>query len=551
MIKYPEGDITMQFTQINNLIRIDFQYDPAVVASVKLLPGAKFEKDVTGAYWTIPKENLEYILEKFPLSPGSLYPGCKDLLNPDYYGDLKVCIKEDRVKIEGIKSALMSQSILDLCSFEYLQDKKLFARSIAEEIYAQNKIVVVKFPPGLYWKVLSFVKLFNIDLVIYPYPEAPKHNPVSIKTTPRPYQQEAVNKILSGEIYNRGTLVMATGAGKTILSAMITAAIGVNTIFYTYSSDLLDQTAETYEELFGVKIGRVSGEYFDIQPITIATVQTVYSCRERQDERWRALSEYLDTVNLTFIDEGHMLGAETIFAVSQITNAYYAYSLTATPKREDGKELLIEAGTGPVVNLVSEESLIKGGFVLPVDVYFYKVPHPTYKVRTYNGLYKKHIVDNEFRNQMIADIANGYKSKQTIILVKEIKHGENLTRLLNAPFIHGQSKNRKEVISSFKTKEINLIIASNILKQGIDLPEAEVLILAHGGVGTVELQQKIGRVRRPSPGKEYGIVIDFYDYYANCQNNVFQDQSEKRIAFYKQKGYSAYFMDLDTLAASK
>lgn len=547
----------MQFTQIENLIRIDFQYDSKTVAGVKALPGARFQKDVTGAYWTIPSENLKYVFDRFPLTPGFLFPGCKNFLNPDYFGNLKVSIKENKIKIEGEKSAWLSQSILDLCSIEYSGKRTEGKRSInvvynetvAEEIYAKNNIVVVQFPPGLYWRILDFIKIFNFDITVDPYPKSPALNPKPIKITPRFYQQKTTDMILSGEIKNRATLVMATAGGKTILSVMIAAALGLNTIFYTYSTDLLDQTAEVYENLFGTKIGRISGEYFDIQPITIATVQAVYSCQERQDERWEPISEYLNTVDLMFIDEGHMLGAKTIFTISQITNAYYSYALTATPEREDGKELLIEAGTGPAVNLISEDELIKGGHVLPIEVNIYQVPRVRNKAKTYNTQYKKQIVNNNFRNKLIADIAERYQDRQTIILVKEIPHGKNLKELISAPFIHGTSKNRKEVLAAFKSKEIKTIIASNILKQGIDLPGAEVLILAHGGSGKVELQQKIGRIRRPAPEKEVGIVIDFYD--SPEQNDVFSQQAEKRIAFYKSKNFNVYFMsELDTSLVS-
>ena len=60
-----------------------------------------------------------------------------------------------------------------------------------------------------------------------------------------------------------------------------------------------------------------------------------------------------------------MLGADTIFTVAQATNSYYSYALTATPQREDGKELLIEAGTGPVRKIISDQELEEQGYILP------------------------------------------------------------------------------------------------------------------------------------------------------------------------------------------
>jgi len=535
---------SIKLSQNNSLIQVDFKYDPGTVAAVKALPGARFNKDHMGAYWTIPPQILPQLFEKFNLSPGYLYPDCMGFLNRDIFKNLIVDIKYDRVKIQGTSAPRMLESIRDICSIEYIKNNVVVKEYLGETIYNKNNIIVFKFPPGLYWRILDFITQCGIKPVVHPYPESPPLNPISINISPRYYQDEAVNKIISKQI-SRGTLVMATGAGKTILAAMITAALGLNTIFYTYSTDLLEQTAQVFEEVFRQKIGRVGGDYFDIQPITVATVQTVYSCFELKDERWDVLSGYLNDVNLMFIDEGHMLGAETLFKVSQITDAYYSYALTATPEREDGKELLIEAGTGPAINIISEEELVKQGYILPVEVELIKVEHAKYIGRTYNAKYKRAIVNNEYRNDLICDAVKRHQGKQIIVLVKEIKHGEKLAQQLNAPFIHGSSKDRTAVLDAFKNRHIDILIASSILKQGVDIPEAEVLVLAHGGSSSVELIQKIGRVRRPAPNKNKGVVVDFFDYCPTDSNDIFKQQAYKRYAIYRQKGFQVYNHTLD------
>ena len=537
---------SIKLSQNNGLIQIDFKYDPGTVAAVKALPGARFNKDHLGAYWTIPPQTLPQLFKKFNLSPGHLYPGCMKYLRLNFNGT-QVDIKHDRVKIDGLHSNKLLRSLIDLCTIEYLQKDKVVTETVGEVIYNKNNIMVFKFPPGLYWRILDFTRQCGIKPVIHPYPKSPPSSPISINITPRYYQEDAVKKITSNQI-NRGALVMATGAGKTMLAAMITAALGLNTIFYTYSTDLLEQTAEVFEETLQQKIGRVGGDYFDIQPITVATIQTVYSCFELKDERWNVLSGYLNDVDLMFIDEGHMLGAETLFKVSQITDAYYSYALTATPEREDGKELLIEAGTGPVINIISEEELVKQGHILPVEVELIKVEHAKYTGHTYNAKYKRAIVNNEYRNSLICDAVKRYQGKQIIVLVKEIKHGENLAQQLNVPFIHGSSKDRTAVLEAFKHRHIDILIASSILKQGIDIPEAEVLVLAHGGASSVELIQKIGRVRRPASNKNKGIVIDFFDYCPTESNDIFKQQAYKRYAIYRQKGFQTHEHSLEKSA---
>lgn len=535
--KKERGSLKMRLSKHQDLIKIEFQYDPNTVSAVKRIPDAFFHRDPLGAYWTIPISSLKYAFEQLSLSPGSLYPDLLEHLPPGFFNGLKAELKPDRMKIQG-KTDWMIRSLDHLCEVEYKEQNTVVTHNLGNLIYNKNDVAVYQFPSGLYWRILNFLRLCKVNIIVHPCPGEPEPtNLYDIAVTGRPYQNSAVQQIATSRIPNRATLVMTTGAGKTILSAMITAKLGLNTIFYTYSTDLLEQTAATYEKLFGCEIGRISSTNFNIQPITIAMIQTVHSCLLKKDDRWQILSSYLDEVDLMFIDEGHMLGAETIFAVAQATDTHYAYALTATPFREDGKELYIEAATGPAVELVSEQELIKGGYVLPVVVETIPVRHDKYKGKRYSTLYKNQIVKNSRRNQIICQVVQNHGDKKVLVLVKEIAHGETLCEMLGATFIHGISKSRKEVIQSFAQGDINILIATSILKQGIDLPEAEVLVLAHGGTSQVELLQKIGRVRRPYPGKLAGIIVDFQDYCPTITDDIFKQQSQKRMALYNKQHF--------------
>lgn len=536
----------MQVSEYKGNIRLDCNYNPAVISRIKAIPGWRYNKDPLGSFWTIPFSSLPQAQNTQLISQGHLYPFVNRRVNPTAFRNLSVKIKSFRVMATGPREQLdiFTTSLYDLCSYEQKTEDGFVTRSLAEVIYDKNNTIVIDFPEGLYYRVSEFLQLYNFQsFEVRPYYSKPVSSlNLNLETLiPRPYQQQASNKVVSGEIKNRATLVMATGAGKTILSALITKELAVPTIFYTYSKDLLEQTATVYKKLFDQEIGRIGGNGFSIKPITIASIQTVYSCWEKQDARWERLSEYLNQVQCMFIDEGHMLGAETIFKVAELTNAYYSYALTATPDREDGKKIFIEAGTGPVVELISEQELVDGGYVLPVEIEMYPVKHYITRKKNYRKLYESEIIDHWERNRKIIKAVRKHQGKQIIVLVKEIAHGHKLAEILNVPFIHGStpSKERKTVLGQFGNRDIDIIVASSILKQGIDLPEAEVLVLAHGGVSLVELMQKVGRVRRPAPGKTKGIVIDFYDYIKpKMDDDIFRAQSEKRLAFYDSKRFA-------------
>lgn len=535
----------MQILQAGNKFKITFNYNETLIEKIKQIPGARFSRSMLESYWTIPTSSLAYAIQNRILNEGHLYPHAVTHINKNLYKDVEVEVKSDRLKVVGDLSTLyrFQNSIEALCSYEEKEEDKYVVKSLAETIYFKKNIMVIKFPKGLQQRIIGFLKTFNLKSLKIHTEEIPQLNKLDINIhnrTPRSYQKEAYIKIMNKEIPNRATLVMATGAGKTMLSAFITASLKVPTIFYVYSTDLLLQTAQVYEEVFQQEVGIIGGNKFTIRPITIASMQAVYSCYERQNKRWDKIKDFLKTVELMFVDEGHMLGAETIYTVATITDAYYSYALTATPYREDGKELFIEAATGPAIELISENRLVQEGYVLPVEIEIIPVKHYQTRKKNYRKLYDAEIIDHRDRHRAVINSVFRHQDKQRIILVKEIRHGKKLQDNLGCPFIHGSiSKNeRTRILSAFRNGEIDLLIASSILKQGVDLPEAEVLILAHGGTSVVELLQKIGRVRRPAPGKEKGIVVDFFDYIMPPnENDIFKKQAEKRLTLYDEKNF--------------
>lgn len=539
----------MQVTTAKNKIKLEFNYNPNIISQVKRIPGCRFEKNPISCYWTIPVRSVPVALSQRLISEGHLYPSAKNLINKNrFWGLKKIEIKPYpcRIRAFGPNKLLqeLQQCLIDLCSYEEKIDNEYFVKSLADTLFIRTGLSM-EFPNGLYERIKGYLESYRFrEYIVHPGPPIPQKTlDLSIHgITARPYQREAFQRILNGQIKNRATLVMATGAGKTILSGFIAANIQVPTVFYTYSLDLLNQTVEVYEQLFQTEIGKIGGNKFTIKPITVATVQSVYKAWEKQDSRWDKLKEYLNTVELMFVDEGHMLGAETIFKVAQLTDAYYSYALTATPHREDGKKIFIEAGTGPAVELISEKELVQGGYVLPVEVELYRIKHyPSRRKKRYRALYDSEIIDHWERNRAIVKAVRSHQGKQVLILIQEIEHGKKLSEVLNVPFIHGRTpaKERKETLRQFKESEIDILIASSILKQGVDLPEAEVLILAHGGTSLVDLMQKIGRVRRPAPGKEKGIVIDFHDEIAPPDDkDILKAQSQKRLALYRLRGFN-------------
>jgi superfamily II DNA or RNA helicase len=70
---------------------------------------------------------------------------------------------------------------------------------------------------------------------------------------------------------------------------------------------------------------------------------------------------------------------------------------------------------------------------------------------------------------------------------------------------------RERIKTKFKKGDLDLVLASSVFDQGIDLPALDALILAGGGKSTAKALQRIGRVIRTAPGKKDALVLETWD----------------------------------------
>src|SRR5262249_12983130 len=62
-------------------------------------------------------------------------------------------------------------------------------------------------------------------------------------------------------------------------------------------------------------------------------------------------------------------------------------------------------------------------------------------------------------------------------------------------------KEREELLNRFKNGELNALVSARVLNEGLDVPEAEVAVIAGGSLGQREHVQRVGRLLRPREGK--------------------------------------------------
>jgi superfamily II DNA or RNA helicase len=380
---------------------------------------------------------------------------------------------------------------------------------------------------------------YNVQRVCHPLPapegpEVPKVDSFGEQDR-YDYQMETVRRLLK-----RGVMIarVATGGGKSRIAKLATARLNLNTLFLTNRKPLLYQMKRSYEDS-GFDCGMMGdGEWEPNAMLNCAMVQTLVnrlaepedgdnSSTAMRQHRIRARTiAYLQTVEFIIGEEAHEAGGNSYYEVLQhCKKAQYRLALTATPFMRDSEEsnMRLKAAFGPIGIEVSEKLLIDRG-ILARPIFKYvscAAPKQLRKSTPYARAVELGIVENLFRNTAIVNdvrMAATY-GLTSMVLVMRKAHGEALLAMmkavgLRAVYIHGDKNQdaRDKALGQLSRGEIDVLIGTNILDVGIDVPAVGLVILAGGGKAEVSLRQRIGRgLREKKKGPNVCLIIDYQD----------------------------------------
>ncbi len=350
----------------------------------------------------------------------------------------------------------------------------------------------------------------------------------------RDYQSEAVESWAKAGY--RGIVVLPTGAGKTVMAIKAMERLQVATLIVVPTIVLMEQWRETLTEAFGSEVGALGGGSSDVKPITVATYDSA-SLRAR---------EIGDRFSLIVFDEVHHLPAISNSRAATYYLAPYRLGLTATLGHDEEVISGLEELVGKVVYEKVVEELagrhLSDYTVKTVNVSLapeekaeYERQFAVYKgflqrrgikirsARDYLLFVKRSGVDPEARRALMGrnaamDIALNSRSKEeylrgllvanpnekTIIFTRHNKLVYRISRSLLIPAITHQTvrEEREEILDRFRRGVYRRIITSQVLDEGIDVPDASVAVILSGTGSSREFIQRLGRVLRKKEGKQ-------------------------------------------------
>lgn len=409
------------------------------------------------------------------------------------------------------------------------------------------------FASGLIFRVKELLEMHNYTVsVIDRRTNTEFGPPLSINNLEsREYQDRALNAALE---HRSGIIKVATGGGKSAIISSLIAKTNTSTMVFVPSLDLLYQTRDFIENVIGKKIGIIGDGICEVKKITISTIWSAANALSKsaikfdEEEHGRKekfatkdkqkIAAAIEKTNMIIVDECHMTSCQSVQLInSAAKNCRYKFGFSGTPSRFSGEDLLIEGVFGRKIIDIPASELISEGFLVRPTIHFVNIPESSEDLGTnYHSIYKKYIIENDIRNDKIVEIAKTLHNadRKILILVKNIAHGniimDKIGNTMSAYFVRGEldAEERNRIKNSFIDGQIDLIVASAVYDQGIDIKNLDALILAGSGKSYGRAIQRIGRVIRPAQNKTNAVVVDFWD-----NAKYLTVHSKKRLEIYK------------------
>ncbi|MDW0120606.1 MAG: DEAD/DEAH box helicase family protein [Nitrososphaeraceae archaeon] len=391
-----------------------------------------------------------------------------------------------------------------------------------------------------YKKITEYLKEKNVDyedlvLNLLPLGQLPK-----IKVKLRDYQKEAIE---SWSQEKMGSIVLPTGAGKTIIGLKIIEMINSPTLIVVPTLDLIKQWTQILSQSFNIEIGNIGGGTENIQAITVSTYDSAYIKAPSIGNKFL----------LIVFDEVHHLPAPSYRLIAETYIAPFRLGLTATLEREDHLDADFPYLIGKTTFRITANELAKNNylanyvierkqtFMSEEEYQKYKENMTLYhtclrkiglKMNSYNSFKRLIMIssrNNLARRALVArnkaiDIALNSRSKmdeirkilsenkniKTIIFTQHNKLVYDISNAFLIPFITYKSskEEREDVLGGFKDGRYKAIVTSKVLDEGIDVPDAQLGILVSGTGSSREFVQRLGRLLRPKNDNQQARLIE-------------------------------------------
>lgn len=475
-----------------------------------------------------------------------------------------ISLEFDNKKRKGIYSGDYFDEVREFFSVKNNAAKFSRNRFIPSRTYAITN--TGRFDPCLLSEILKFIEKqteysvsklkISSDLLKenspshYDWKINPKFNfdeyPLNLKL--RDYQKNIVDKCLD---HGRGTVILATAGGKTLvmaslLSKIFTLNASFKACLIVPNRSLVEQTYTDFIE-YGVPF--TASKWTGDDSLNISS--NVIICNTSIMQSKNSNLEWLKEIDVLLVDECHHIKkSNEITKIIETCETKHRFGFTGTLPEDKIDEWTIIGKIGPIIFQKRSYELREGKHVVPAVAQIIELNYKSKPVRDFTSSLSSENYRNEidflkmsfFRNEVIQKLSNN-SSNNVLILVDYIDHGEAIFNKLKHNlknkevfYIKGDVEiaDRERIRKIMEYKENVICVAiSKIFSTGINIKNLHYIIFAGGGKSKIKVLQSIGRGLRLHSSKSTLYIIDIADqlYYGIQHQN-------KRREFYDQEKIS-------------
>jgi superfamily II DNA or RNA helicase len=326
----------------------------------------------------------------------------------------------------------------------------------------------------------------------------------------RDYQVEAADALAR---HVQGCAVLPCGAGKSAIVLGAIARVGQPALIIVHTRDLVEQWVAHVPAAFGIEAGVIAEGQVRLADITIATVQSLASLNEV------TLAAVAARFGCVVVDEAHHTGAASYRVILGRLPAKYRFGVTATPQRTDGLGEFLELNVGKFVYRLDAKALVEAGHLVVPRVEVIQTGARPGADEDFAQLVSA-LVEDPDRNRLLLSLMKreADAGHSVLVLTGRVDHAHALATAalrmgVRAASLTGETakKIRTAVLQRFKSGALDVLCATTIADEGLDVTRLSRLILATPARAEGRTMQRLGRLMRPHEGKGQPVLFDLVD----------------------------------------
>jgi superfamily II DNA or RNA helicase len=326
----------------------------------------------------------------------------------------------------------------------------------------------------------------------------------------RDYQIEAADALAH---HVQGCAVLPCGAGKSAIVLGAVERVEQPALIIVHTRDLVDQWVGSVRAGFGTEAGVIAEGQVRLADVTIATIQSLAALNEVM------LAAVAARFGCVVVDEAHHTGAASYRVILARLPAKYRFGVTATPDRTDGLGEFLELNVGKIVYRLDAKALVEAGHLIVPRVEVIQTGSRPHAEDDFAQLVTE-LVEDPDRNRLLVSLMGreAAAGHAVLVLTGRVDHARALACTairagVRAASITGETakKIRTDVLARFKAGALDVLCATTIADEGLDVTRLSRLVLATPAKAQGRTVQRLGRLMRPHEGKGQPVLFDLVD----------------------------------------